>query len=246
MNNKMKIRNRIGKVFFFMFSLVAWSGILACGLANPQGELVQQERTVSSFDAIEAGGAFRIFLTQGDKQSVVVEAAQNIIDDIETRVQGNTLVISTRKNLKDPGKMNIYITMKTVQELDISGACHLTSENRFKLDDLDVDCSGAAKIEFTLSAATLKMDISGASQVKLFGSASSLDIDVSGAAGLEAIELEAGSVTADISGAAKARINVTGDLSAEVSGAASLSYKGQPVLKSSDISGAGSLKKIKE
>jgi hypothetical protein len=208
------------------------------------GTTVKQERNVASFDAIEAGGAFRIYVTQGEPQKVVVEAEESYIEDIETYVKSGRLIISTRKNLKDPGILNVFITVNNLKELEISGACKLTSENRFKLNDLDVECSGAAQIKFMLSVNHIELDCSGAGQVELLGSASSMNLELSGAANLDANGFETENIVADISGAAAAVVNLTGELTAEVSGAGSLKYYGEPKLRQTEVSGAGRIKKM--
>lgn len=230
----------LAAVFISIFSL----GCAIGSDSGNQGSTVQQVRNVASFDGIDAGGAFRIFVTQGENQTVMVEAQEQYIDDIETTVKSGTLIISTRRNLKDPGIMNVYITLKELRKLEISGACKLTSENRFQLSDIDIECSGAAMITFALSANQIDLDCSGAGQIELLGSAESVKLELSGAASLDASELEIIALVADISGASNASVHVTGDLSAEVSGAGSLKYRGEPELKKTEVSGAGRIKKL--
>ncbi|MFU8844610.1 MAG: head GIN domain-containing protein [Bacteroidales bacterium] len=241
MKNKMNFRYMAYLLLSFLIS--GSLSTKASGIQEREGIPVRQERDVSSFDALEAGGAFRIFLTQGGQQKVVVEADANYIEDIETSVKAGKLSISTRKNLQDPGEMNIYITFKSLKEIDISGACHLTSENRLKFDNLEVECSGAGKIMLTLAAGHIDLDCSGAGQVELLGSVASMNLELSGAANLDANELEATTLIAEISGASRAAVHVTGELSAEVSGAGNLIYQGDPMLRQSDVSGAASIKK---
>jgi len=208
------------------------------------GNVVKQERSVSPFNSIEVGGAFKVFLTQGDKESLVVEADENLLDIIETEVHGNTLEIKTTKDIRDSKVMNIYVTFSDLKSLDISGACNLKSENKLKLGDLEMECSGASDIMLKLTAGHMSLECSGASQMELYGMAESMDIDVSGASHFDASDFEVKVCNADVSGASHGKVFVTGELSADVSGAGSLKYKGDAVLKDHDVSGAGSLKKL--
>lgn len=207
------------------------------------GNVVKQDRKLSSFSGLDVGGAFKVFLTQGDKESIVVEADENLLDIISTEVRGNTLVIKTTEDIRDSEALNIYLTFKDMNEMEISGACHLSGENKMKFENLDLDCSGASDVELKLGASSINLDCSGASQVELFGSAESVELDLSGAAHFDGYDLEADIYNTDISGASHAKIFVTRELSAEVSGAASLKYKGEPVIKEHDVSGAASMKK---
>jgi len=207
------------------------------------GNVVKQERSVSSFTGIDVGGAFKVYLTQGEKETLVVEADENLLDIIETEVRGNTLRIKTSQDIRDSKALNIYITFKNLEDLDVSGACNLTGENKFKLGDLDLGCSGASDVMLKLSAEDVNLDCSGASEMDIYGSAETIDLDVSGASHIDAFEFEVKICKADVSGASRAKVFVTGELSAEVSGAASLKYKGDAVITNHDVSGAGSLKK---
>lgn len=207
------------------------------------GNVTEQERQLGSFSALDVGGAFKVFLTQGDKEFVIVEADENLLEVISTEIRGNTLVIKTTEDIRDSEALNIYLTFKDLNEMEISGACHLSAENKMKFDDLDLDCSGASDVELKLAASKLNMDFSGASQVELYGSAETVDLDLSGASHFDGVDLEAEIYFVDVSGASHAKIFVNKELSAEVSGAASLKYKGEPVIKEHDVSGAGSMKK---
>lgn len=229
-------------VLGFMLTITSGCTYASQGVKG-DGNVVKQERSVSPFTGIEVGGAFKVFLTQGDKESLIVEADENLLDIIETEVHGNTLKIRTTKDIRDSKVMNLYITFSDLKSLEISGACHLTGENKFKLGDLEMDCSGASDIMLKLTAANVNLDCSGASQMELYGMAESMDIDISGASHFDASDFEVKLCNADVSGASHGKVFVTDELSADVSGAGSLKYKGDAVLKDHDVSGAGSLKK---
>ncbi len=230
----------------FLLALV-WTMTSGCTYAahgvKGDGNVVKQERSVSPFTGIEVGGAFQVYLTQGGSESLVVEADENLLDLIETEVRNNTLMIRTKKDIRDPKALNVYVTFKELNNLDISGACQLSAEDKLKFGDMDMDCSGASQIDLKFSASKLSIDCSGASQMELYGAAENMDLDLSGASHLDASDLEVKVCNADVSGASHGKINVTGELYAEVSGAASLKYKGGAEVKDHDVSGAGSLKK---
>ncbi len=240
-----KIRQIAGLAIIMALLLTLQSG---CTYAfhgiKGNGNVVKQERQISSFNSLEVGGAFRVFLTQGDKEALTVEADENLMDVIKTTVVGNTLKISTTEDINNPEALNIYLTITDLKEMEISGACKLTCENKLKLNDLDMDCSGASEVELKFAANNLQLDFSGASQVDMFGSANEVSLDLSGASDLDALELEADKYSADISGASHASIFVKSELSVDVSGAASLRYKGEPKLLQTDVSGAATLKKL--
>lgn len=240
MKTKQLLSFAIALTFFLTFQTSCSYGF---GGIKGNGNVVKQDRQIGSFSGLDVGGAFKVFLTQGDKESIVVEADENLMSIITTEVRGNTLMIKTTEDIRDYETLNIYLTFKDMDEIEVSGACHLSGENKMKFDNLDLDCSGASDVELKLGTASLNLDCSGASQVELYGSAQSMEMSISGASHFDGYDLEADICEVDVSGASHAKIYVNKELSAEVSGAASLKYKGDPIIKEHDVSGAGSMKK---
>jgi len=238
---------RLTRLFWISASLFigaiasASTGCLYADGVRGDGNVVKEERSVSDFTKLDVSGAFTVYITQGNKEELVVEADKNLMDMIETRVSGSTLKISTEGSIRDFDELNIYLTYKSLEEIEISGAVELTTENRMKTKDLELDVSGAAELDMSIEAELIYADFSGASDVEFAGYTKEMNVDVSGAAKLDALELETETVKIDVSGSADAKVYVKEKLYADVSGAANLRYKGDPKVNS-DISGAGSLK----
>jgi hypothetical protein len=116
------------------------------------GNLEKETRNVSSFDALDISSAFDIYLTQGNKESLVIEADDNLMDNIITEVNGGTLKIYVKGNVRNVKEMKAFISFKMLEKIELSGACDLFGENTFKFDDLDIESSGASDIEMTFTA----------------------------------------------------------------------------------------------
>lgn len=205
------------------------------------GNVKKETRSVSSFDAIKIGGAFEVHLSQGSSEGLVVEADENLLDIIESEVRGGTLVIDTKEDIRDADELNLYITFKDLEKMNLSGAVELKSDGKLKFDDLTIDGSGASEISLELEANRLECDFSGASEIELEGKAKYCSIDNSGASELNAYDFVVGEYNIEISGAGDAKIHCTDVLKASISGAASIRYQGDPKVDSR-VSGAGSIK----
>ncbi len=188
--------------------------------------IAKQLRELPAFSKIEVGGAFDVFLTQGDQQMVEVETDANLQDVIQTKVEENTLKISS-KNIKKFTCLNVYITIPEVTKLEISGAAELQGKSIIKGDQLYINASGASETDLELDINTLRTEISGASDVKLTGKAFNHSTDVSGAATLDVEDLLVEKTVADVSGAGTAKVNKKGDVIGNVSGAGNIQYEGQ-------------------
>ena len=89
----------------------------------------------------------------------------------------------------------------------------------------------------------MELEVSGASTVQLKGSASDVTVDVSGASHLRLADLKVENANVILSGASNGTINLDGRLDAELSGASTLEYIGEPTLGVMDITGASTLQK---
>jgi len=205
----------------------------------------QQNRSVGDFTGVKAGDSFKIVLTQSDANTVKVDAPENVMAQIKTEVKDGILVISSEGNIKTDKDITISIGVKTLSSLDVSGAAEVSSDNQLNCDKLALESSGAGEVRLDVKTTELKANISGAGDVTLKGSAQSLEASVSGAGELKATNLEADKAKIKVSGAGDAKVYAKQSIDAEVSGAGDIIYKGNPVERNVNISGAGSVRESK-
>ena len=241
----MKTRNII-RLFMFVMLFTGISGISSgCNMINGvqgDGKVVRETRVVSSFDGIDISGAISVYLKQGSIEEVIIEADDNLQPIIRAEVHGSTLVIDTKKPINHSTSLKVYITLKDLKKAEVSGAVDIVTENKINLNDFSLHTSGASDIRMDLSAQKLGLDCSGASKLRLSGSAVDVTAELSGACDIYGFDLICENFTVDMSGAGKAQIHVTKKIYAEISGAGSIRYKGNPTVINQSVSGAGSIR----
>lgn len=206
----------------------------------------KEDRPIGSFTEIEISSAFKVVLTQGNTEKLTLEGDDDLLQRVITETRGNKLIIKLKEGTfnKSFQEVTAYLTFKTLSKIDLSGAVNLSGTNEMKFDNLELECSGATKINLHLNAPKLDCDFSGASTLNLEGSAQLLDIDVSGASKVNASDFVVKNCNIDCSGASYIAIHVTDKLRAEGSGASKISYKGNPSIVESDMSGASKMSKM--
>jgi hypothetical protein len=237
---------RINTTGIIAFVLITLLIVVSCNVIGERGSgnVIRQERKVSSFNGIEVSGAFDVILIQGTSQMVVIEADDNLMDLISTEVRGNTLVVENKKPIQHSKSMKVFVTFTELRKVDLSGAVDIESQGKLTLPELLISSSGASDAKLDMAVQKLSIDCSGGSKLNLTGSATDVNVDGSGAVDLFAFDLLAENYRLSISGAGKAEINVSKDLNVNISGAANVRYKGNPSKNIQDISGAGSVKKV--
>lgn len=207
------------------------------------GNVVKQKRDVGEFTGIRTGSGIGVFLTQGDVQSVEVEADENLQNWIKTEVNGTVLQIYTDKNIRLARTKKVYITCKNLDRIDISSAGDVTGVTPFKTKDIGIEMSSAGDLHIELEADTVGISISSAGNAYLKGKTGLLKADLSSAGDLNAFDLEAKIGEIHVSSAGKAKVFVTEEASFNSSSAGSIDYKGEPRVKEIQTSSAGSVHK---
>lgn len=229
--------------FLFLFpAVIAFAGCEYISGVQGNGKVKSEERSVDSFDQISVGGAFDVYLTQGNTESLRVEADENLLPLIETNVSNGRLEIRSRQNIGEAKKLSVYVTFRELNQIEASGACEIKNEGQLNLGTLSLNGSGASEIDLTLQADKIEGEYSGASEVELQGVADVCDFQLSGASELDSPELTVRLMTIDLSGASEAEVQVTESLKVDASGASSVVYTGDPAVDQ-HTSGASSVRK---
>jgi len=238
-----------------LLAIIATTTLLAgcadCfGAAGPRpgpiigsGRLVTKQIDLSNFNAVEARGAFKVDIVQTDAFSVAVTADDNLFAYLEVYKQAQTLILDLKPGTFARTAAEAQIGMPSLRRLDLSGAAKGTIASFKSPDSMEFDLSGASVLTGRIEAPDLDLTISGASRATLGGAATSLTLDESGASQASLGDLPLESVRALVSGASSATVNVSGRLDADLSGASTLYYVGNPTLGTISTSGASSLKR---
>lgn len=209
------------------------TGAISLGVALSVGGCVMQKegsgieaaetRDLDAFSGLSLSGEADVVVTIGQPQSVSVRGDDNLLADVETDVDDDTLEISEPSNTDLDPKVGIFIeiTVPTLQEVDVSGAG-------------DVSVEG-------LSGDLFRAEVSGAGNVEASGNVDRVEAEVSGAGDIRFGALVAREATADVSGAGDIQVHATESLAASVSGAGDITYTGDPPDLETDVSGAGDI-----
>ena len=210
------------------------------------GVIKSMEKSVSAFKEVEVGGAFKVYVEQGDLKPLTIEGDENLLQYVEVRQEGETIHINTRQgyNLRPSADMKIYLHSPAYSRIDVSGACDIIGDSKINNpENLELSGSGASKISMDVNAPRISAEISGGGTINLKGQTRAVDLAISGAGDAHCFDLQAESAKITISGAGSADVFASVSLEADISGAGSIHYKGGGQIVKQQISGAGSINK---
>jgi hypothetical protein len=214
----------------WLVSAAVVAGSLACTVSGVElggirgsGRVVEEVREVSDFTGVELAMWGNLTIEVGEKDELRIQAEDNVIEYLETRVDGDTLVIKTQPGiaLMAVEPVNLFLMVKELDTIVVSGSgdvrCPDLEADRIKVaiygsgdvraGDLDADAVelkvvGSGDIDVAgVRAKEQTIQISGSGDVDVGRMlADSVDVRIPGSGELDIFAGEAGEQRVAISG----------------------------------------------
>jgi hypothetical protein len=205
------------------------------------GNVVKKERSTEPASGVKVATGIDVYLSQGDKQSLVVEADENLHEYIITEVKNDILNVYTEANIRDAERKRVYITLRDINTVGTSSAGDVVGETPVRTEDLKLSASSAGDIKLEVYVKNIDANISSSGDVTLIGEADMIDASLSSAGDLYAFDLKVREAEVSVSSAGNAEIYVTDKLFARASSAGDVNYKGDPKNVDAHTSSAGGI-----
>lgn len=229
----------------FLVLLVAIFTLASCNQTTGSGNIVTETRKTGSFDAVSVGGGFDVEIKIGDMPSVVVEADDNIIKYIETKVSGSTLKIRTEDlHSYSNVHMKVIVTAPAINSISASASAEVIADDIIKSSGkLKFHASSSASIKAEVDAPEVESEANSSATITLTGKTKIHKSEASSSANIEAFGLLSENTTAGVSSSADIQVHASVNLNARASSSGSVEYKGAAtVTKSENSSGSVSKK----
>ena len=205
-----------------------WTGIGGKNAIKGEGPVVSKTfEDLKGFDKIVINGHADVDFTQSSTYEVTVRTQENILEWLDYKVDGTTLIIEAKDHREIRATTyNLIIQAPELKKLTVNGASDF-KVNALRMDgDLDVQVNGAGDLDFnriTCNSFTvevngaadakltsvdilkkLKVQVNGAGDVDITGNAMDVNLEVHGAGAIDATGLKvAGEVKKQAAGIAK-------------------------------------------
>jgi hypothetical protein len=202
-----------------------------------------ETRELGAFTHVSMRGVGKIFIDQGKEQKVVIEGNEIAISRITTNVTDGKLVIDVGRDwieklsagfdFLSPDDIRFYITVKDLEELEITGVADVEVKD-IKTKDFSLKMTGASSVKlFNLNADSLKAEIPGAGKIAADGKVNRLSVTLTGAGNFSGYKLKSKTTKVTLSGVGSAQLWATNELDVAITGVGSVEYYGNPLIKQS-------------
>lgn len=239
-----------------LFGVVVLGALLAGALpacvntVKGSGNIVSEDRNVGSFRQVSLSGSGELFIVQGQKEFVRVEADDNILPILRTEVvddtlkvgygdkDGNIQAFSTTQTPK------IYVGTKSLDSLSLSGSGQATA-GIVHAKKMQIKVSGSGRVLLgQLTARSLTTQISGSGSVEIGGgTVSEQEVSVSGSGKYDSKNFESQTARLELSGSGHIAAWVIDKLDISSSGSGTVQYYGRPQV-AQQVSGSSSVQSL--
>lgn len=228
------------RIVAFMFAMLLLN---ACNIKEGSGNIVSETRTTGGFDGVRVGGGFEVDITKGETHSVIIEADDNLIRNIETNVNNGMLVIKSRNNSRN-AHLKAIITTPELNRVDASASANVDVKGAFTSPgDVHYEASSAADIKADIITPEVNTNASSGGEITLTGRTRKFKGSASSGGVIDAKNLLSEISTADCSSGGTIKVFASVQLDASASSGASIVYKGGGKVKKS-VSSGGSVSTI--
>jgi hypothetical protein len=240
----MMYRSARARLLVLLAAVLAVSG---CG-SNGGGRTASGATASRRIDAagvtrLDVAYGFDVRVRLGQPEAVTLTYDDNLADVVNVRVDGRTLRIQLKpnSNIDNRPTLRAEVTMARLEEVRAAGASTVTVASKLPDSGQRLLISGSSRVVVDLALDQASATVSGSSRLELTGTANTLSAQGSGASRLELAELRLQDLDVKLSGASHGSVQVDRTITAQVSGASNLTYKGTPQFSKRDTSGGSSI-----
>ncbi|MFN8340533.1 MAG: head GIN domain-containing protein [Cyclobacteriaceae bacterium] len=181
--------------------------VVTVGALSAQAQK-RETRKTDNFTKVAFRIPGKLYLKQGSSNSVELSGDPEVLDRIETRVDGSKLVIGMEDrwfnwNWKDQDRITAYVTVKSLEGVSVSGSGDVVGEGRFNAENVALAVSGSGSLTIEMDARKVEANVSGSGDINLSGRFADLDSEISGSGKVILDAQVAGAVEVGISGSGR-------------------------------------------
>lgn len=232
-----------GIVLLFISAIFASCGVDMFNRIDGDRNVVSKERKIGEdFSRVKVSSGIDLYIKQGNKTELTVEADENLHDYIITEVRGDQLKIYVDGNIWRAKARKVYLTVISIEELKATSGSDVFSQGVIKAKDLDLSTSSGADMRIEIDAYNVTTHSSSGSDLRVSGKANTHETSASSGSSINAYGLESKEVTAKVSSGADIGVFASESINARASSGGDIRYKGNPEKVNKKTSSGGGVR----
>ena len=194
------------------------------------GPEVSRNYQVGAFDKIAVAGPYEVTVVTGGQPGVSAKGGQNLLEETDVVVEGDTLKImpKKRKGIRwnwNHGKAVFTVNAAALHGAAIAGSGGITVDK--VAGDFDGDVAGSGDLKLaSVTGGKIKLAIAGSGDVSAAGKADSVDLSIAGSGDIDAGGLAVQTADVSIAGSGNIAANASGTADVSIMGSGDVAISG--------------------
>ena len=209
---------------------------------NGNRNVVTEDRsTKEDFTKIKVSTGLELYISQGSKNKITVEADENLQDIIITEVKDGVLKIYSEKNIWRSKARKVYVTIKNLDAIAATSGSDVYTNERLKVNDLNISATSGADITISVDANTVETSATSGSDIEISGVSNNHISKATSGASIDAYQLRSRNVTAKVTSGADINVYASESIVAKATSGGGIDFKGSPKKVDKKTSSRGSV-----
>jgi hypothetical protein len=236
------------KTFFSVLFLAAILSSCNANMFNRingnKNVIIENRSSKTGFNRIIISTGLDLYITQGSKNEILVEADENLQDIIFTDIKDGVLKIYSEKNIWRAKAKKIHVTVKNLEVITATSGANVFAEKTLKVTALKISGTSGADIKISVDADSVETNATSGSDIEIAGIANNHTSTATSGASINGYELKSKNVTVKVTSGAAINIFASENIDAVATSGGDIDYKGNPekVKKTSTSGGSISAK----
>ncbi|MBN8642137.1 MAG: DUF2807 domain-containing protein [Flavobacteriales bacterium] len=208
------------------------------------GNVKTEIRTITEkFDKINSNRGIEVIVEQDSTAEVKVEADENLLKHITTKVENGTLVVSSDENIDSAEKMIVHVKTAKINGLEATSGSSIATKSTIKGTSIQVKTSSGSEIKASVEYDKVVTESTSGSTLTISGKALNVTTATSSGSTTNAGDLLANEVVSEATSGSSTDVHALVKLNAKASSGSSIDYNGNPKVVEKEESSGGSVSK---
>jgi hypothetical protein len=238
----MKIANHKILTLLFVATLFSSCAVDMFNRVNGNRNVVTEDRsTKEDFTKIKVSTGLDLYISQGSKNQITVEADENLQDIIRTEVKDGVLRIYSEKNIWRAKARKVYVTVETLEALTATSGSDVYTNEALEVNNLNISATSGADIHVSVDANTIETTATSGSNIEVFGASNNHISKATSGASIDAYQLRSKNVTVKVTSGANINVYASESIDAKATSGGDIDFKGSPKKVNKKTSSGGSV-----
>jgi hypothetical protein len=205
--------------------------------------LVKERKPQENFSGITVSTGIDVFISQGNKNSITVEADENLHDIIITEVNNGVLKIYSDKNIWKAKARKVYVTIENLTLLKATSGSGVRSETIIKTNEISITATSGADVNIEIDAQSIATSTTSGADIKIYGATINHASNATSGSAIDAYNLKSENVIVKATSGADIHIYASKKIEAKATSGGAIDFRGNPTVINKKTNSGGSVSK---